>query len=335
MLISSPLIVKDEEARSSPTTLAVPSHGVARPYRQDYDPVAKNRYPYDDEDFWMKIANIAGRLAVLTASGAIDAEQASGGRFSADPQAVYARWDEFREWAATLTAEAASFDTAGLRAPCPAPRQVFGIGLNYRDHAKEAGLELPDSPTVFTKFTGSLTGPHGEIALPGRTVDWEVELVVVIGRKARNVPVADGWDYVAGLTAGQDLSERTLQLSGPVPQFSLGKSFPGFGPTGPFLVTPDEFDDPDDIALSCAVNGETMQEGRTCDLVFTVPELVARLAAVLPLLPGDLIFTGTPAGVGGGRDPKRFLAPGDTLVTRVEGIGEMRHKFVAHGGSAG
>lgn len=279
----------------------------------------------------MRIANLAGRLAVLTAGGgAVDVERASGGRFAADPQAVYRNWDDFRSWAHTACADdAVVLDEATLQSPAPAPAQIFGIGLNYRDHAAEAGLELPDAPAVFTKFATSITGPSGEIALPGQTVDWEVELVAVVGRYAREVSVLEGWDHIAGLTVGQDLSERTVQLAGPAPQFSLGKSFPGFAPTGPWLVTPDEFADRDDIALGCAVNGESMQKGRTSELVFSVPELVARLSAVLPLLPGDVIFTGTPAGIGGAQNPKRFLSAGDELVSTVEGLGAMRHRFVA------
>ncbi|GAB3384537.1 fumarylacetoacetate hydrolase family protein [Amycolatopsis echigonensis] len=276
----------------------------------------------------MRIANLAGRLVLLTDDGAVDVERASGQRFPADPHAVYARWEEFTTWAADLAAaEAEAFDEAALQAPSPAPNQVFGVGLNYRDHAAEAGLDLPDSPTVFTKFPSCLTGPSGEIALTGPTVDWEVELVAVIGRAAHRVPVEHGWDHVAGLTVGQDLSDRTLQLAGPAPQFSLGKSAPGFGPTGPWLVTPDEFADPDNLALSCEVNGESVQKSRTSELVFSVPELVARLSAILPLLPGDLIFTGTPAGVGMARTPQRFLAAGDELVSAVEGIGTMHHRF--------
>ncbi len=278
----------------------------------------------------MRIANLAGRLVLLTGDGAVDVERASGQRFSADPHAVYARWDEFTAWAADLPATtAAPFDETDLRSPSPTPVQVFGIGLNYRDHAAEAGLGIPDSPAVFTKFAGSLTGPHGEVALSGPTVDWEVELVAVIGRRAWRVPAERGWDHVAGLTVGQDLSDRALQLAGPAPQFSLGKSRPGFGPTGPWLVTPDEFADRDNLELSCAVNGESVQKSRTSELIFSVPELVARLSGVLPLLPGDLIFTGTPAGVGGARTPNRFLSPGDELVSAVEGIGVMRQRFVA------
>jgi 2,4-diketo-3-deoxy-L-fuconate hydrolase len=278
----------------------------------------------------MRIANLAGRLVLLTGDGAIDVERVSGHRFSADPQAVYARWDEFRAWAADAPPDAAvAFDSADLLAPSPRPTQVFGVGLNYRDHVAEAGHEIPESPAVFTKFASSLTGPYGRITLTGSTVDWEVELVAVIGRGAWRVPVEHGWDHVAGLTVGQDISDRTLQLAGPAPQFSLGKSRPGFGPTGPWLVTPDEFADPDNLELSCAINGESMQKGRTSDLIFSVPDLVARLSNILPLLPGDLIFTGTPAGVGAGRTPPRFLAAGDVLVSSIESIGAMRHRFVA------
>ncbi|WP_433472453.1 fumarylacetoacetate hydrolase family protein [Spirillospora sp. CA-142024] len=241
------------------------------------------------------------------------------------PQGVFDRWAEFVSWADTATG-GAPYDPARLGPPVPAPRQVFAIGMNYRAHAAEAGFETPDRLTVFTKFPSCVTGPYGTIPLPARGhTDWEVELVVVIGVTARRVRAEDAWKHVAGLTAGQDLSERIGQLAGPAPQFSLGKSHPGFGPIGPCLVTPDSFDDPDDIELACTVNGERVQHGRTSDLVFPVPRLIAELSETLPLLPGDLIFTGTPAGVGMGRTPPRWLAPGDELVTRVTGVGEMRH----------
>jgi 2-keto-4-pentenoate hydratase/2-oxohepta-3-ene-1,7-dioic acid hydratase in catechol pathway len=276
----------------------------------------------------MRIANLDGRLVLLAGDGAIDVARASNGRFGAGPQDIYDRWDMFREWATGAhSAHAQAFDAAALRQPVTAPRQVFAIGLNYSEHAAESGLRAPDDPAVFTKFVSSLTGPTGAIALPTGTVDWEVELVAVIGREARNVTESAAWDHVAGLTVGQDLSERTLQLSGPAPQFSLGKSYPGFSPLGPALVSVDELADPDDLELGCQVNGELVQKGRTSDLIFSVPELVARLSAVLPLLPGDVIFTGTPSGVGHARDPKQYLQPGDELVSWVEGIGEMRHTF--------
>ena len=278
----------------------------------------------------MRIANLSRRLVLITDAGAVDVERASDGRFAADPQAVYPVWDEFLRWAATAsTGTAAPFATADLGPPAPRPSQVLAIGLNYRDHAAESGLAVPDSPAVFTKFVSSFTGPEGEVALAGPTVDWEVELVAVIGKAAHNVPAKRGWEHIAGLTVGQDLSERTVQTAGPAPQFSLGKSFPRFSPMGPWLVTPDEFADRDDIALECTVNGESMQKGRTCDLIFSVPELVARLSAVLALEPGDVIFTGTPAGVGAARNPPRFLSIGDELVSTIDGIGTMRHRFVS------
>jgi 2,4-didehydro-3-deoxy-L-rhamnonate hydrolase len=155
-----------------------------------------------------------------------------------------------------------------------------------------------------------------------------VELVVVIGQEARSVPAVRAWDYVAGLSVGQDISERILQLAATPPQFSLGKSYPGFGPVGPWLITIDELPDPDDLELGCAINGEQMQHGRTGHLIFGVSDLIEHLSAATPLLPGDLIFTGTPSGVGLGREPQRWLVPGDVLTSYISGIGEMRHFFV-------
>jgi 2-keto-4-pentenoate hydratase/2-oxohepta-3-ene-1,7-dioic acid hydratase in catechol pathway len=280
----------------------------------------------------VRIGNLDGRLVILTAAGAVDVERASRGRFGPDPQACYGQWAEFTAWAATAGApgrDAEPFDVALLDAPAPAPRQSIGIGLNYRDHAAEAGMTVPRQPSVFTKFPSCLTGPSGEIELPpGGHTDWEVELVAVIGATAHQVTEDSAWGYVAGLTVGQDVSERITQLDGSAPQFSLGKSFPRFGPTGPWLVTPDEFADPDDLELGCSVNGEEMQKSRTRHLIISIPQLITKLSAVLTLLPGDVIFTGTPAGVGMGRDPQHWLSPGDELVSWVEGIGEMRHRFV-------
>lgn len=284
----------------------------------------------------MRVANLSGRLVLITDAGsepkAIDVERASEGRFSADPQTVYARWAEFREWAESEPRQGGeAFNLADLGSPAPAPRQVLAIGLNYRDHAAESGLAVPEGlPPVFTKFPSAITGPVTDVVLPaGGHTDWEVELVAVIGARAYGVPVEQAWDHVAGFTVGQDISERITQLAGPAPQFSLGKSFPGFAPIGPWLVTPDEFPDPGDLHLRCTINGEEMQKGRTRDLIFSVPVLISKLSAILPLLPGDIIFTGTPAGVGLGRDPQRWLAPGDELVSTIEGIGELRQRFVS------
>jgi 2-keto-4-pentenoate hydratase/2-oxohepta-3-ene-1,7-dioic acid hydratase in catechol pathway len=263
-------------------------------------------------------------------AGAIDVATASEGRFGPDLHALYDDWDRFRAEAAVLaTAPPVPFDELRLGSPVPAPRQVFAIGLNYREHAQESGMPVPTIPATFTKFPASLTGPFADVELAGATVDWEVELVAVIGRRAHRVAAAGAWDHVAGLTVGQDLSARDVQMLGSPPQFSLGKSFPGFGPTGPWVVTPDELADRDDLALACAVNGEQVQGDRTSSMLFSIPETIARLSAICPLLPGDLIFTGTPAGVGNRMDPPRYLQPGDELVSTIEGIGSITTRFTA------
>ncbi|KXF53336.1 fumarylacetoacetate hydrolase [Rhodococcus sp. SC4] len=279
----------------------------------------------------MRVANQAGRLQVVADGIAVDVEAASGGRFSAEPQQIYDRWDEFTAWAATVDfTDGAPVVESELGAPVPRPGQIFAVGVNYADHVEESGLTLPDAPFVFTKFPASITGPYDTIEHPGGSVDFEVELVAVIGKEARNVPASEGWEYVAGLTLGQDLSERDLQLSGPPPQqFTLGKSFAGFAPIGPVLVTPDEFADPDDIEVSTVLSGELMQNSRTRHLIFPIPVLVSYLSSILPLRPGDLIFTGTPSGIGFTRDPKRLIGVDDELVSRADTIGEMRHHFAA------
>ncbi|MEV8610943.1 fumarylacetoacetate hydrolase family protein [Amycolatopsis sp. NPDC051373] len=278
----------------------------------------------------MKIGNLDGRAVLAVPGGVVDVNRASGGELPSAVNDLFGVWDKLRALEQHHSADAVfTVDEARLGPPCPSPQQVFAIGLNYSDHASEAAFTVPDSPTVFPKYVSSFTGAHGEVALSGDTVDWEVELVAVVGKEGHGIPVADAWSYVAGLSVGQDLSDRSVQMSGPVPQFGLGKSFPGFSPIGPWLVTPDELADADDLELGCSVNGHEVQKGRTRDMVFSIPELVARLSQVVTLYPGDVIFTGTPAGVGMARNPKWFLKPGDELTSYVRGIGEMRHVMTA------
>jgi 2-keto-4-pentenoate hydratase/2-oxohepta-3-ene-1,7-dioic acid hydratase in catechol pathway len=280
----------------------------------------------------VRIANVGGRVAIVIGDTAVDVEKASAGEFGPHPQDLYDHWAAFVSWArgADLPAGEA-FDEDDLGSPSPAPRQVLAIGLNYRDHAAESGYTAPAAePPVFTKFASCITGPRGVVVLPpDGHADWEVELVAVIGRYAYQVLANDALSYVAGYAAGQDLSERKLQMAATPPQFSLGKSLPGFGPIGPWLVTLDEFEDPNDLELGCAIGDEQMQLGRTRDLIFSVGTLVSKLSAVMPLLPGDVIFTGTPSGVGMGRSPQRWLEDGDELVSHIEGIGSLRQRFVA------
>jgi len=276
----------------------------------------------------MRITSVKGRAALVLGDEVADIETASGGAFGADPMSPYADWTAFREFADSVTAGTGPLVEGDLDCPVPRPAQVFAIGLNYRSHAEESGMELPTVPATFTKFPASLSGPFSDVDVSNGTADWEVELVAVIGRQAENVAQADAWEHVAGLTVGQDISDRVLQFAAGS-QFSLGKSRKGYGPLGPVVVTPDEFDDPDNLALGCSVGGEKMQDARTNDLVFGVPRLVADLSAILPLWPGDIIFTGTPAGVGMGRTPPRFLQPGQVLESWIEGIGTIRNRIVA------
>lgn len=278
----------------------------------------------------MKIAHHDGRLALVLADGIADVETASGGRFGPDPMSAFDDWPALVAWAAGVTETTGPLDEARLGCPVPRPRQVFAIGLNYRSHAEESGMALPEVPATFTKFPASLGGPFDDIEIVGGSVDWEVELVAVVGTTADRVAEADAWDHVAGLTVGQDISDRALQFAAGM-QFSLGKSRRGYGPMGPWLVTPDEVPDRDDLGLGCSVDGEVVQDGRTDDLVFSVPRLVAELSAVLPLLPGDVIFTGTPSGVGMARQPPRALAPGQVLESWIEGIGTIRSTCVEPG----
>jgi 2,4-diketo-3-deoxy-L-fuconate hydrolase len=275
----------------------------------------------------MKLANHGGRAALVIDDTVADVHDASGGKFGPDPMSVYDDWAAFVDFAATVTAGTAPLVESELRCPVPAPRQVFAIGLNYRSHAEESGMELPSVPATFTKFPASLSGPFDDVEIVGGAIDWEVELVAVIGTHADRVTEADAWSHVAGLTVGQDISDRVLQFAAGS-QFSLGKSRRGYGPMGPWLVTPDEVPDRDDLGLGCSVDGETVQDARTSDLIFSVPRLVAELSAILPLLPGDVIYTGTPAGIGATRTPARFLQRGDVLETWIEGIGTIRNRCV-------
>jgi 2-keto-4-pentenoate hydratase/2-oxohepta-3-ene-1,7-dioic acid hydratase in catechol pathway len=276
------------------------------------------------------LANLAGRAVIVRDERAVDVERTSGGRFASDPMAALASWDAFFAWADGLSDEVFETPVAPERLgpPIPRPGKVIGIGVNYRAHAHEAGMELPKQPMIFTKFPSCLVGPRAEIVLSSGTVDWEVELVVAIGRLARRVPAARALGYVAGYCVGQDVSDRRLQFADKPPQFSLGKSLDTFGPLGPALVTLDALRDPNDLAIRCEIDGVVMQDGRTSDMIFSVPELVAFLSARLPLEPGDLIFTGTPAGVGSTRTPRRYLKPGEVVTSTIEGLGTLINRCV-------
>jgi 2,4-didehydro-3-deoxy-L-rhamnonate hydrolase len=276
----------------------------------------------------MKLANINDRAAIIVGETSVDVASASGGEYGPSMAEVYAKWDAFVTWAgAAVLPVGVSFAEAELGAISPTAIQVFAIGLNYRAHAAEGGSEVPKAPATFTKFQSCLSRPFEPVpSVPGLH-DWEAELVVVIARHAHKVSAADAWSYVAGVTCGQDFSERVTQRAAGA-HFSLGKSYPCFGPTGPWLVTPDELANPDDLAISCDVSGQAMQSSRTSNMVFPVPVLIEYLSGIVPLNAGDIIFTGTPEGVGYARTPPRLLSAGDVVTTTIEGIGTIRQSIV-------
>jgi 2-keto-4-pentenoate hydratase/2-oxohepta-3-ene-1,7-dioic acid hydratase in catechol pathway len=230
-------------------------------------------------------------------------------------------------WAAAagaLEGDGETLQAGMLDAPLRAPSKIACVGLNYHDHCRETGMEPPARPLIFAKFQSSLTGPDAPVEWPdGLTeqVDWEAELAVVIGRRLRHASEREAREAIFGYTAANDVSARDLQFSDQ--QWVRGKSLDTFCPVGPVIVTPDEFGDPQDKRLLARVNGETMQDSTTAEMIFGVAEIVSFLSHACTLEPGDLILTGTPWGVGGFRDPPVFLKPGDTVEIEVEGVGVL------------
>lgn len=273
-----------------------------------------------------RLANVGGRAALVRDEQYFDLATVSGGAFGPDPMDAIARGDELAKLSAGLDGAASTgrLGDAVLRSPVPRPRNCFAIGLNYRSHVAESGAEAPVVPLAFTKFPSCIVGPHDTVELRSDAVDYEGELVVVIGRRGRDIPVAEAWSHVAGLTVGQDISDRPAQFAARPPHFDLGKSFDTFGPMGPVLVSVDEVADPDDLRLVTLVNDEVRQEASTALMIFDVPTLVSHLSGFITLEPGDCIFTGTPDGVG--MATGRFLVDGDVITTTIEGIGTMTNR---------
>ncbi len=275
----------------------------------------------------MRLANHDGRAALVLGDEVADVAAVSGGSLGPDLADCYERFDELADLAGTLTSGTGPLDPSLLGCPAQGARQVFAVGLNYAEHAAEASMSVPAVPAVFTKFPACLAGPHDDIVVVGDSVDWEVELVVVVGRLADRVSADEAWSHIAGVTVGQDVSDRTLQFAAGG-QFSLGKSRRGYGPMGPWVVSPDELAERDDLALGCAVDGEVVQQARTSQMLHGVGPLLATLSEVLPLWPGDVVFTGTPAGVGFSRTPPRALRPGMVLESWIDGVGALRNRCV-------
>ena len=246
--------------------------------------------------------------------------------------------DAIRQWediAAKLDGLAMDAPLMGadtkLLSPVPDLGKVLCIGLNYRDHAIETGAAIPTEPVVFNKLKGCLCGPEDEVPLPAVStkVDFEAELVMVIGKQAWRIDEQSADDYIFGYMCGHDVSARDWQKGRPGGQWLLGKSFPNFGPTGPWLVPKSDVPDPCNLPITMRINGETMQDSSTDQLIFKPWKLIAHLSQCCVLQPGDVIFTGTPPGVGAARTPPRFLQPGDECEVSIDGLGTLKNRFVA------
>lgn len=223
----------------------------------------------------------------------------------------------------------APLTAVSLEPPVSRPGKILCIGLNYRDHASESKMEPPKFPTVFCKYPHTLIGNGQSILLPRATQqpDYEAELAVVIGQGGRNIAEADWQDHVFGYTILNDVSARDVQLA--TSQWTLGKNFPTFGTMGPWIVSKDEIPDPHQLDISLSINGETLQKSNTRELIFKIPRLISYISTMMPLAPGDIISTGTPAGVGMGRTPQRWLRPGDDVLVEIAGIGGLRNPVLA------
>ncbi len=228
---------------------------------------------------------------------------------------------------------AVDLESVTLLAPVPRPPKVICVGLNYRDHAKESGMEIPKVPTIFAKFPTSVIGPGAPIVLPKNSSrpDYEAEFAFIIGQGGRHIPAERWQEHVFGYTNVNDVSARDFQMA--TTQWMMGKTFDTFCPMGPYLVTADEIADPHALDIRITINGEVLQHSNTRELIFRIPDLIEHLSSVFTLEPGDIVSTGTPSGVGFARKPPRFLRPGDDVVVEVEGLSALRNPVVAEGES--
>lgn len=224
---------------------------------------------------------------------------------------------------------AVPLDNVKLKAPIPAPPRIFGIGVNYAEHAAESQVETQKVPTVFVVLSSAVVGPDEPVILPKATTqpDYEAELAVVIGKPGYQIPANKAMDHVFGYTIMNDVSARDVQRA--TTQWTLGKSFPTFAPLGPWVVSKDEVPDPHSLAISLTIGSEKLQDSNTNKLIFKIPDLIEYISRMTPLQVGDVISTGTPAGVGMGRNPQRWIKPGEEMVVRIDKIGELRNKAVA------
>lgn len=273
----------------------------------------------------MKIVRFEGGIGVLDEHGVVDVTAAAGETL----HALLVGGADALERVRAASAQNAARQDVRLLAPVTDHPRIFGIGLNYAEHATESKMKTQAVPTVFMKLASSVCGPGDEIILPKNAAepDYEAELAVVIGRGGFRIAAEDWQQHVFGYTIVNDVSARDVQLA--TSQWTLGKSFPTFTPVGPCIVTADELGDPHELEIALTIDGEELQHSNTRHLIFRVPQLIEYISSIVPLEPGDIISTGTPQGVGLGREPKRWLKPNEEIVITVQGIGELRNRTKA------
>jgi 2,4-diketo-3-deoxy-L-fuconate hydrolase len=274
-----------------------------------------------------KLGSNSGRAIFIKDDKYYDVNTISNGDISSNSVEALSDTEKLSQLYLNLNDYESSGDLSDINLDPPIiPTNVFAVGLNYKKHAEESNLEIPPFPMIFTKHSTCISGPKSDICMKSDMVDYEAELVFVIGKGGKDISKEDAWDHVAGLCVGQDISDRPVQFHATPPQFNLGKSFDTFGPIGPYLVSTDLFDNKESLKLQCWVNDELRQETLTNDLIFDIPYLISYISEFITLNTGDVIFTGTPEGVGATQG--KFLKDGDILKTSIEGIGTLENKCV-------
>jgi 2-keto-4-pentenoate hydratase/2-oxohepta-3-ene-1,7-dioic acid hydratase in catechol pathway len=275
-----------------------------------------------------KLGTVGGKAVLIKDDHYFDVASLSNGAISSDSVEALKFQSELSELYDTLSGENATGNLSEIELGNPVPKSpnCYAVGLNYRKHAEESGMDIPEVPMIFTKHTSCFVGPKANVEMRSDYVDWEVELVVVIGKEGKNISKENALEHVAGLCVGQDISDRPTQFATTPAMFNLGKSFDTYGPMGPALVSLDLLENCENLDIECKLNGETVQKSNTSDLIFNVSSIISYLSEIVSLNIGDTIWTGTPSGVGIASG--KFLKDGDVLTSSIEGLGSMENKCV-------
>ena len=275
-----------------------------------------------------KLGTVDGKAVLIKDDHYFDVASLSDGAISSDSVEALKFQTELSELYETLSENNATGNLSEVELGNPVPKSpnCYAVGLNYRKHAEESGMDIPEVPMIFTKHTSCFVGPKANVEMRSDYVDWEGELVAVIGKEGKNIPKENALEHVAGLCVGQDISDRPAQFATTPAMFNLGKSFDTYGPMGPALVSLDLLENCESLDIECKLNGETVQKSNTSDLIFNISSIISYLSEIVSLNVGDTIWTGTPSGVGIASG--KFLKDGDILTSSIEGLGSMENKCV-------